>query len=158
MLAFHKVTTRPGEVYSVRTGTYISDTDPAYLSWLNLQGGSEIQETLDEATALERHYEHFSGKKRQEKIISDRQFFQALALQGKISEAEAEAAVATGVIPAAMDAVVQSLPANQRFAAKMNLKGATQFHNKHAMVAAFAQSQGMTDADVDALWDFASTL
>ncbi len=104
---------------------------------------------------------YLSRAKRPTKIISDRQFFHALALEGKITEQEAEDAVATGAIPAAMQAIVDGISDhNAKFAAKMLLKGATEFDNKHPLVTTYAaaQSPPMTDADVDALWDFASTL
>jgi hypothetical protein len=94
-------------------------------------------------------------------IISDRQFFQALAMQGKITEQEAEDAVATGSIPPAMQAIVDGISDhNQNFAAKMLLKGATEFSRTHPLVAMFAaaQSPPMTEADVDVLWDYAATL
>lgn len=70
--------------------------------------------------------------------ISDRQFFQQLAVLGKITEAEAEAAVATGEIPAAMLALVDQLPAEQQFPARMLLKGATVFEYSHPMTSTIA--------------------
>ena len=46
-------------------------------------------------------------------IVSDRQFFQQLALMGIISEKEALAAVGPGTLPAALAAMIESLPPEQ---------------------------------------------
>ena len=53
--------------------------------------------------------------------MSDRQFFQAIAVLGKIEPAEALAAVKTGDIPAALLAFVNDLLSEQKFAAEMLL-------------------------------------
>jgi len=66
--------------------------------------------------------------------------------------------VANGTIPATMQAVIDTMPGNQKFAARMLIKGATQFVNTHPMSAVFAAAMGMTEADVDALYDLAATL
>lgn len=92
-------------------------------------------------------------------LISDRQFFHALAKQGQVTEAEALAAVATGTIPASMMAIVDAIPdAAARFDAKMFLSGAVEFRRDHPLVAVFANAMDMTSADVDALFIFAASL
>lgn len=91
-------------------------------------------------------------------IISDRQFFQALALQGAISQAEALDAVKTGTIPAAMQAYVNTLSGNDRFNAQMLLSGAVEFRRDHPLVAAYAAAMGWTGTATDDLWRFAATL
>ncbi len=90
--------------------------------------------------------------------ISDRQFFQQLAVAGLITEDEAIDAVATGAVPVAMQAVIDSLPADQKFAALMLLRGAISFERHHPLVAVFASAMGMTDAETDDLWVAASAL
>jgi hypothetical protein len=92
------------------------------------------------------------------KIISDRQFFQQLAIAGVITQSEAEAAVATGTIPAAMLALVSVLPEGQQFAARMMLMGATSFERTHPLTVAFGSMYGWDDAQIDALFDAASLL
>lgn len=77
-------------------------------------------------------------------IVSDRQFFQALAMGGKITEAEAEAAVATGTIPADMAALVDQLPPDQQFTARMLLKGATTFRSDHPLSDMLADLYGLS--------------
>lgn len=90
--------------------------------------------------------------------ISDRQFFQALAMQGLISQAEALAAVKTGDVPAAMQAVIDALPEEQRFATTMLLSGATTFEFGNPLVGLFAASQGMDDSATRDFWRFAAGL
>ncbi|RVD40991.1 hypothetical protein EN742_11290 [Mesorhizobium sp. M4A.F.Ca.ET.020.02.1.1] len=90
--------------------------------------------------------------------ISDRQFFEALAVREIITEAEALAAVKTGEIPAAMASLVDALPEASRFPAEMLLSGATEFQRAHPLTAVFGQAFGWTDAEIDAFWTDASAL
>lgn len=90
--------------------------------------------------------------------ISDRQFFQALALSGDISEEEALSAVMTGTLPARIAEGVATLPNDQRFAARMLLSGATSFDRSHPMVSLLGTLIGRDDAALDALWRRASQL
>lgn len=91
-------------------------------------------------------------------IVSDRQFFQALAMGGKITEAEAEAAVATGTIPADMAALVDQLPADQQFTARMLLKGATTFRSDHPLADMLAGLYGLNEEQKLDLFRVASQL
>ncbi|ETR75073.1 hypothetical protein X566_20220 [Afipia sp. P52-10] len=90
--------------------------------------------------------------------ISDRQFFQQLALDDVISGAEAEAAVATGTIPTEMLALIDRLPAEQRFGARMMLKGATVFERHHPLTVTIGQLYGWDDQQIDALFQSAAAL
>lgn len=90
--------------------------------------------------------------------VSDRQFFQALALAGTITQAEALAAVMTGTLPAGIEAAVAALPEAERFAARMLLSGATTFERGHPMVAQLGAALGYDAAALDALWREAATL
>lgn len=90
--------------------------------------------------------------------ISDRQFFQELANMELITEEEAEDAVASGVVPAAMLALVNLLPQEQRFPARMLLKGATKFERSHPITDTIGQMYGMDSAALDDLWRRASAL
>lgn len=91
-------------------------------------------------------------------VISDRQFFHALAVLGMITEAEALAAVKTGDPPAAMDAFLSALPDDQEFGARMLLEGATTFQRSHPLTLAFAAGMNMTDEQTDDLWRLAASL
>lgn len=91
-------------------------------------------------------------------VISDRQFFHALAVLGMITEAEALAAVKTGDPPAAMDAFLSALPDDQEFGARMLLEGATTFQRSHPLTLAFAAGMNMTAEQTDDLWRLAASL
>jgi hypothetical protein len=85
-------------------------------------------------------------------IISDRQFYQNLAVRGIITQAEALAAVGPGTIPPAMAAFVAQLPQADQFAANMLLTGATEFNRYHPIVPVFGQLFGWSGADIDLFW------
>lgn len=90
--------------------------------------------------------------------ISDRQFFQKLALDGKITFDEALAAVSIGALPEAVAAIVDTLPAADQFTAKMLLQGATTFQRSHPLVAIFATALNMDANDLNTFWFEASQL
>jgi hypothetical protein len=90
--------------------------------------------------------------------ISDRQFFQQLAIDDVISETEAEDAVATGTIPAAMLALIEALPQELRFGARMMLKGATVFERHHPLTVTIGTLYGWTDQEIDDLFQAAAAL
>lgn len=90
--------------------------------------------------------------------ISDRQFFQALAMAGMISQAEALEAVKTGTLPAAFEAFISALPDEQEFPARMLLSGATTYSRSHPLTDAFGAMNGMTPEQVDDLWRMAAAL
>jgi hypothetical protein len=91
-------------------------------------------------------------------VISDRQFFQQLAIDGVITQDEALAAVKTGTLPASLVSLVNSLPADKQFDANMLLCGATQFVRSHPMVPVLGTAFGWDDAQMNALWVAASQL
>lgn len=91
--------------------------------------------------------------------ISDRQFFQALANLGIITEAEAIAAVATGTLPALLDGLVEAIPdPAARFDARMKLCGAVEFSRSQPLVAALGSSFGWSPDQIDDLWRAAGSL
>lgn len=90
--------------------------------------------------------------------ISDRQFYQMLAMTGKITQDEALAAVQIGAIPAALSGFLAGLSPDEQFAAKMLLSGAVEFHRHHPLTLAVGQAQGLTEADIDQFWIGASQL
>lgn len=95
---------------------------------------AELEAQIAELTAEEEHI-----------AISDRQFFQQLAIDGEITEEEAEAAVATGTIPATLMALVEMLPTERQFGARMMLKGATVIESNHPLTNLIAQLYGWND-------------
>ncbi|WP_312222561.1 hypothetical protein [Rhizobium rhizoryzae] len=90
--------------------------------------------------------------------ISDRQFFQALAVRGDITETEALDAVGPGIIPPAMDALIDQLPQDQRFAARMLIRGATRYERQHPIADLIRSLYGWSNEDADDFWRFAATL
>ena len=90
--------------------------------------------------------------------ISDRQFFQQLAIAKVISQEEALAAVKTGDIPAALSGFIAALDDAARFNAEMLLSGATLFQRAHPLTDAIAAAQGMTPEQVDDFFRAAAAL
>ena len=90
--------------------------------------------------------------------ISDRQFFQQLAIEGTITTGEALAAVKTGEIPAALQGFVDALDPEQKFAAEMLLSGATVFERAHPLTEEIGRAQGRSKEQVDNFFRAASVL
>jgi hypothetical protein len=90
--------------------------------------------------------------------ISDRQFFQQLAIRGAITQAEALAAVCTGTLPTSLAALVAELPSDQQFAATMLLSGAVEFNRNHPLVAVLGAAYGWSSSELDDLWRAAAQL
>ena len=90
--------------------------------------------------------------------ISDRQFFQQLAIAKVISQEEALAAVKTGDIPSALSGFIAALPDAARFNAEMLLSGATLFQRAHPLTDAIAAAQGMKPEQVDDFFRAAAAL
>jgi hypothetical protein len=90
--------------------------------------------------------------------LSDRQFFQALAIKKIITEKEALAAVGVGTIPTILSAVVDAMPAKDKFAGTMFLTGTTVFHRDHVVITALQNNLKWTSEQMDDLWRSAGVL
>lgn len=90
--------------------------------------------------------------------ITDRQFFQQLAIQGVITQDEALAAVGPGTLPATLAGLLAQLPADQQFGAKMKLIGQVEFHRHAPITGALAQMFGWDSATTDTFWRTAALL
>lgn len=90
--------------------------------------------------------------------ISDRQFFQALYMQGHITKAEALAAIGTGAIPAAIQALIDQIPEEQQEPAEFLLTGATTFKASHPIADMIRVLFGWSVEQKDEFWRFAATL
>lgn len=90
--------------------------------------------------------------------ISRREFYQALAVQGQISNSDAIAAVSTGAIPSVFANAISSLSANDQFSAQMILAGAPTFYRNNPLVTVLGTALGWSSTEIDALWTFAATL
>lgn len=86
-------------------------------------------------------------------IISRRQFYEQLEIDGLISQAEALAAMKTGTLPAALQAIVDGMAdADAKYDAEMKLVGATDFFRSSSLVMVFAIVIGWDEARVDKFW------
>ncbi len=80
--------------------------------------------------------------------ISRRQFYQYLAVLEVITEDEALASNA-GVIPSSLLALIEAMPAESQFAAKMLVTGANIFERNHPVTIAIGSAYGWTNSQVD---------
>ena len=90
--------------------------------------------------------------------VTDKQFFQAAAVLGIITQAEAIAFMANGAMPANLAAAIASLPSAEQFPATMAVLGAHYFYRNDPFVLALSAAMGETSAQVDALFTLAATL
>lgn len=90
--------------------------------------------------------------------ISDRQFFQQLAVQGVITQNEALAAVKTGDTPPALQQVIDGLPPGQQFEATMIISGATTFQRNHPLTVAIGVACHWSIDQIDDLFRTAAEL
>ena len=142
------------QVYSSARASTIAIGDKAYKTWL-AQGNvptriASMDELKDVLIA--------AGVINVPQTISDRQFFQQLAIAKVISQEEALAAVKTGDIPSALSGFIAALPDAARFNAEMLLSGATLFQRAHPLTDAIAAAQGMTPEQVDEFFRQAAKL
>jgi hypothetical protein len=90
--------------------------------------------------------------------ISRRQFYQAASVMGEITKEEALAAL-DGVIPQVLNAIIEDLPGEDlRFAARMHLKGSTEFLRQHPVTEAVAAGLDWSSEEVDQFFVLAATL
>lgn len=92
-------------------------------------------------------------------VISRRQFYQGLAVTGKISQAEALAAIKTATLPAALQTMLDGMTdEGAKFEADMLLSGASDFNRSHPLIMVIAITQSMTEQDVDDFWRLCAAL
>jgi hypothetical protein len=91
--------------------------------------------------------------------VSNRQFYQQLALSGLITREEALNAV-KGTIPPAFDAALGKTNAtsDERFNAQMFLSSATTFPREHPVVKQLATAMNWSEDVVDQIWQYARKL
>lgn len=89
--------------------------------------------------------------------ISDRQFFQQLCIDKIITEEEALASNAA-VIPSAILILIDNLPEEMKFPAKMLISGATVFERNHPMTTTLGAMLNWSDDQLDNFFMKASQL
>ena len=142
------------QVYSSARASTVAIGDKAYKAWLALGNAPTRIASMDELKDVL----IAAGVINVPQTISDRQFFQQLAIAKVISQEEALAAVKTGDIPSALSGFIAALPDAARFNAEMLLSGATVFQRDHPLTNAVATAQGMTADQVDEFFRQAAKL
>lgn len=90
----------------------------------------------------------------QTQVIDKAQLWEQLAVDSRITQDEALAAVRSGTLPAMIEANINLRPAGQRFGIRMFLARAPKLAKNNALVR-FALAN-LSDAEVDQLWNNAS--
>lgn len=90
--------------------------------------------------------------------LTNRQLFAALALTGMITQAEALAAGRVGEVPAAVDAVFDTLPPQDAFLARLTWATMREVPRNHPLIALLVQAGQATDEQVDALFALGASL
>ncbi len=92
-------------------------------------------------------------------VVSDRQFYQGLALRGFCTPEEALDAVRIGVLPKDLRTFVDAIHnAQDRWAAEMLLSGAKEFRRDHSFVTQVGAWVGLDAAALDSFWSQCSAL
>jgi hypothetical protein len=90
--------------------------------------------------------------------LTQRQFHQALAMQGKITEQEALDAVKIGTVPSEIQFFIDTLPTDEQFPAKMKFAVEPVVSRYDSVMEQFGKFQGWTAAEMNDFWRFAATL
>lgn len=89
--------------------------------------------------------------------ISDRQFFQQLAIEGIITQDDALASNAA-IIPPPLLAIIEAMPEDQQFNAKMIISGATVYYRNDPLTITIGTAYGWTSDQIDAFFTAAAVL
>ena len=90
--------------------------------------------------------------------VTRRQYYMEGAAMGWFTQAQALALIQTGTLPPSIVSYVNSLPANQQFAAQMYLIGETTYYRNNALLNAMATAGGISQATMDAVFIAAALL
>ena len=89
--------------------------------------------------------------------ITNRQYYQQLAIMGPITQQEAADAV-VGTPPPTILGYISSLPQAQQFDAEMFFKGGTIYDRHAALLTGLATYMGWSNSFMDTLWEEGSKL
>lgn len=84
--------------------------------------------------------------------ISRRQFFQQLAVQEIITQADAIAAMTRGTVPVPLQTIIDILPKEEHFGALMLVIGATTFQRTHPLTEIVRQALQWSIEQKDIFW------
>lgn len=92
-------------------------------------------------------------------IISRRQFYMGLEATGRITKAEALAALRTGTIPDALQVIIDGMTdEDAAYQVETMLIAAGDFFRDNPFVLIFAITQGMNETEVDDFWRLCAAL
>jgi hypothetical protein len=91
-------------------------------------------------------------------VLTSRQLFAALALTGMITQVEALAAGRTGEVPAAVESVFATLPAQDAFLARLTWATMREVPRDHALISAMIAANLATAEQVDAMFTLGASL
>ena len=134
--------------------------DPTVLVPLNVSVYEVDDTTSDPQTYVGKIYQNGAFVNPLEPVpaeISDRQFFQQLAIMGVITEDQALASNAA-VIPPPLLTLIEGFPADQQFNIKMLVSGAVVFHRNNPVTQAIGAAYGWTPAQIDDFFKAAAKL
>jgi hypothetical protein len=90
--------------------------------------------------------------------VTETQFMRAAVKVGIVTDAEAKAYLARGVIPAFVETAVAQIPANVRTDAELKIIGSDTFHRADPVFAMLIAGGAATSEQVDDLFRLAATL
>lgn len=147
-------------LWTSRRSQYVLAEDSEYQNWLSSKNGVPTKIISETKLCEVLNYNGLVGPKPEvPESISDRQFFQELALLGIITREEALEAVKIGTIPNTLQMFINnSQDPDFRFNAEMLLSGATVFHRDHPLTAQIGLVNNWTSSEVDQFFIDASKL
>ncbi len=89
--------------------------------------------------------------------VTRRQFFQAAAQSGLVTQGEALGLLATGTMPEKLEKAVQLLPAADQYPARMMITGEPSFARNNALLVHLGTALGLTAQQFDALFQAAAS-
>jgi len=90
--------------------------------------------------------------------VTRRQYYMQGVAQGWFTQAQALALIQLGTLPPSVVSFVNSLPANQQFAANMYLVGEQIYYRNNPLLISMTAAGGITSAQMDAFFKAASLL
>lgn len=124
-----------------------------------LVNGVEVEMTAEEVAAREAEEAAWANQPGPVPAsITRRQLLIALAQMEIISGEEALAAAKTGAVPTAVQAVFDNMQPADKLAAEITWASMSVAERANPLVAALAQANGMTDAEIDDFFRLAASI
>lgn len=118
-----------------------------------IDGGIEVEMTPEEIAAY-----HIEQPNPVPASVTRRQLLIALAQMEIITGEEALAAAKTGAVPTAVQAVFDNMQPADNLAAEITWASMSVAERSNPLVAALAQANGMTDAEIDDFFRLAASI